>query len=230
MPGTRPPPDAAAMINATEEFWDFERASYDDELDAWRDRTATAEPAAGGPVSGPSAMARTLAQPAPRRPAARSPRQRTGLRRQPRRVPTIALRAWIGPAPAISAERTPSHLTGPGRPSPRPAQVAIASRATPAEPGSDLRLRSSHGHSARKDPPARRRPSSRSAGNAVEHRAVALDAAAVGVTVGDDDPDRDAGGGSWARIQPRSIAIPNRVAAASCRRSRRARSRLRCRS
>jgi len=29
------------MINPTEEFWDFERASYDDELDAWRERTAT---------------------------------------------------------------------------------------------------------------------------------------------------------------------------------------------
>src|SRR4029079_9055583 len=54
MPGTRPRPDAAAMISATEEFWDFERASYDDELDAWRERTAVAVPAAV--VSGHSAM------------------------------------------------------------------------------------------------------------------------------------------------------------------------------
>jgi len=29
------------MINASTEFWDFERASYDDELDAWRERTAS---------------------------------------------------------------------------------------------------------------------------------------------------------------------------------------------
>jgi hypothetical protein len=28
------------MIDASTEFWDFERASYDDELDAWRERTA----------------------------------------------------------------------------------------------------------------------------------------------------------------------------------------------
>jgi len=28
------------MITANEEFWDFERAGYDDELDAWRERTA----------------------------------------------------------------------------------------------------------------------------------------------------------------------------------------------
>ena len=28
------------MITAREEFWDFERASYDDELDAWRELTA----------------------------------------------------------------------------------------------------------------------------------------------------------------------------------------------
>ena|SRR6186997_1935797 len=40
MPGVGSRPDAAAMISATEEFWDFERASYDDELDAWRERTA----------------------------------------------------------------------------------------------------------------------------------------------------------------------------------------------
>jgi hypothetical protein len=30
------------MIRADEEFWDVERASYDDELDAWRERTAFA--------------------------------------------------------------------------------------------------------------------------------------------------------------------------------------------
>src|SRR6186997_869743 len=40
MPGVGSRRDAAAMISATEEFWDFERASFDDELDAWRDRTA----------------------------------------------------------------------------------------------------------------------------------------------------------------------------------------------
>jgi hypothetical protein len=28
------------MIRADEEFWDVERASYDDELDSWRERTA----------------------------------------------------------------------------------------------------------------------------------------------------------------------------------------------
>ena len=44
-----PRPDAAAMISATEEFWDFERASYDDELDAWRERTtATAVSSSSG--------------------------------------------------------------------------------------------------------------------------------------------------------------------------------------
>jgi hypothetical protein len=31
------------MITATEEFWDFERATFDDELDAWRARTAAPE-------------------------------------------------------------------------------------------------------------------------------------------------------------------------------------------
>jgi hypothetical protein len=30
------------MINASTEFWDFDRASFDDELDAWRERTAAA--------------------------------------------------------------------------------------------------------------------------------------------------------------------------------------------
>ena len=94
MPGEGPRPDAAAMISATEEFWDFERASYDDELDAWRERTAVAVPAieALPGLSRPRRQSRRLglAQPAPRRPAARSPRQRTGLRRHPRGVPTIA--------------------------------------------------------------------------------------------------------------------------------------------
>jgi hypothetical protein len=41
MPGVGCRRDAAAMISATEEFWDFERSSYDDELDAWRERTAS---------------------------------------------------------------------------------------------------------------------------------------------------------------------------------------------
>jgi hypothetical protein len=37
------------MINASTEFWDFERASFDDELDAWRERTAApASPVFGG--------------------------------------------------------------------------------------------------------------------------------------------------------------------------------------
>ena len=91
MPAAASPPDAAAMISATEEFWDFERASYDDELDAWRERTAAAVPALLG-LSRPRRQSRRLglAQPAPRRLTARSPRQRTGLRRQPSRVPTIA--------------------------------------------------------------------------------------------------------------------------------------------
>jgi hypothetical protein len=56
MPGVGSRPDAAAMISATEEFWDFERASYDDELDAWRERTAasfaTFPPAAVSSSSG----------------------------------------------------------------------------------------------------------------------------------------------------------------------------------
>ena len=50
MPGVGSRPDAAAMISATEEFWDFERASYDDELDAWRERTAVT----AGPVTSPN--------------------------------------------------------------------------------------------------------------------------------------------------------------------------------
>ena len=36
MPPAARRPDAPGMITATEEFWDFDRASYDDELDAWR--------------------------------------------------------------------------------------------------------------------------------------------------------------------------------------------------
>jgi hypothetical protein len=80
------------MINAAEEFWDFERASYDDELDAWRERTAVSAVVALPGLSRARRQSRRLGltQPAPRRPAARSPRQRTGLRRQPRRVQTIA--------------------------------------------------------------------------------------------------------------------------------------------
>ena len=48
------------MINATEEFWDFERASYDDELDAWRERTAAPADARAGGRSWPFSHGRTL--------------------------------------------------------------------------------------------------------------------------------------------------------------------------
>jgi hypothetical protein len=103
MLGAGPRPDAPGMINAGLEYWDFERASFDDELDAWRERTA--EPAVDA-VPGLSRPRRQLrwsgtlstmlvahprrsgADPEARRPAARAPRQRSGLRRQPRRVPT----------------------------------------------------------------------------------------------------------------------------------------------
>ena len=40
MPATPVRRDRGAMIRADEEFWDYERASFDDELDAWRERTA----------------------------------------------------------------------------------------------------------------------------------------------------------------------------------------------
>jgi hypothetical protein len=32
--------DAATMIRAADEYWDSDRASYEDELNAWRERTA----------------------------------------------------------------------------------------------------------------------------------------------------------------------------------------------
>jgi hypothetical protein len=52
------------MINASTEFWDFERASYDDELDAWRERTAFVPPAS------PAAVAEHRIPPVARRPSA----------------------------------------------------------------------------------------------------------------------------------------------------------------
>jgi len=38
----RGPPESMlpSMIRASDEYWDFDRASYEDELDAWRERTA----------------------------------------------------------------------------------------------------------------------------------------------------------------------------------------------
>jgi hypothetical protein len=40
------------MISAGLDYWDFDRASYEDELDAWRDRTAArVEPGRFGQVS-----------------------------------------------------------------------------------------------------------------------------------------------------------------------------------
>src|SRR5687768_6845625 len=34
--------DPSTMIRATDEYWDSDRASYEDELGAWRERTAVA--------------------------------------------------------------------------------------------------------------------------------------------------------------------------------------------
>lgn len=76
------------MITATEEFWDFERASYEDELDAWRERTTAVAAAVeelvsvGVRVTAPRRHApgsvwradrrRVAAKPGARRPAPRS--------------------------------------------------------------------------------------------------------------------------------------------------------------
>jgi hypothetical protein len=91
------------MIRSNDEYWDFDRATFEDELDAWRERTAVAVVPSLPDVSSPRRQPRRLvwqqpsalvadprraAQPATLRPAARSPRRRSGLRRQPSRVPT----------------------------------------------------------------------------------------------------------------------------------------------
>src|SRR3954451_3812215 len=58
MPGLGPQPDAAAMITARDEFWDFERASYDDELDAWRERTTFTDGSGTSPNGHPQTVGR----------------------------------------------------------------------------------------------------------------------------------------------------------------------------
>ena len=39
------------MIRTNDEYWDFDRASFDDELDAWRERTATRQTVMAGPLA-----------------------------------------------------------------------------------------------------------------------------------------------------------------------------------
>jgi hypothetical protein len=58
------------MIRATDEYWDFDRATYEDELDAWRERTAA--PVASMPAARRSATRRVIA---PRPATARPPRK-----------------------------------------------------------------------------------------------------------------------------------------------------------
>jgi len=69
------------MIRAADEYWDFDRATYEDELDAWRERTAA-------PVAARAAVSRPLARRvmASRPVTARPPRN---ARRQSR--PRIAI-------------------------------------------------------------------------------------------------------------------------------------------
>ena len=40
MPSRPANPILRSMIRTTDEYWDSDRASYEDELNAWRDRTA----------------------------------------------------------------------------------------------------------------------------------------------------------------------------------------------
>ena len=40
MPARSANPILRSMIRTTDEYWDTDRASYEDELNAWRDRTA----------------------------------------------------------------------------------------------------------------------------------------------------------------------------------------------
>jgi hypothetical protein len=46
MPARPPNPILRLMIRAADEYWDSDRASYEDELNAWRERTAAAVAAA----------------------------------------------------------------------------------------------------------------------------------------------------------------------------------------
>jgi hypothetical protein len=91
-----PRPDALAMITG-EEFWDFERASFDDELDAWRARTAA-------PVASTSAATTSAIAPAPAASALSAttradsrPRTVRRDRRPARRVAALVPRSGRGP-------------------------------------------------------------------------------------------------------------------------------------
>jgi len=90
MPGEGPRPDAAAMISATEEFWDFERASYDDELDAWRERTTFTD----GSVTSPNGHPQTVGRGSRARTWSAARRQATRQGR-PARSPRKAARIRI---------------------------------------------------------------------------------------------------------------------------------------
>lgn len=90
--------DPSTMIHAADEYWDFDRATYEDELGAWRERTAVALVTTVAVAEAPvptrrierRASRRAAARPfAPRRPIAgrlasdtpRSSRRRTVGRR-----------------------------------------------------------------------------------------------------------------------------------------------------
>jgi hypothetical protein len=110
MPGTGPRPDAAPMINATEEFWDFERASYDDELDAWRERTAVSAVQDLPDLGRPRRQSRRLGRRSLRRPAARAPRQRTGLAGSLAECRPSQLRVARAPTTRLLADAHPRNV------------------------------------------------------------------------------------------------------------------------
>ena len=81
MPPLRADSILRRMIRANDDYWDCDRATYEDELGAWRERTAVAVAVAArprdplGPGSGQTCVQRTLSGDRPRLAMRRSARR-----------------------------------------------------------------------------------------------------------------------------------------------------------
>jgi hypothetical protein len=70
MPSRPANPILRPMIRAADEYWDSDRASYEDELNAWRDRTAVATTPLVVAIAVAAPVRRTEARLPDRRPVA----------------------------------------------------------------------------------------------------------------------------------------------------------------